>query len=113
MSLEIGSVTIDCADPERLSAFWSEALGTSVQGSFGDFVVLKRPPQGGPFVMLQRVPETGIAKNRMHVDLTGEPRTEAVARLTALGANLIAEHSQPGSGWTVMADPEGNQFCVS
>jgi len=49
----------------------------------------------------------------MHIDLTGEPRTYAVARLTSLGAILVAEHKEAGTGWTVMADPEGNQFCVS
>ena len=57
MALRIGSITIDCADPDRLGEFWPAALGTSVQGSFGDFVFLRRPKQGGPFVMLQQVPE--------------------------------------------------------
>ena len=97
MSLAIGSVTINCSDPERLGAFWSAVLGTSVQGSSADFVFLKRPPRGGPFVVLQRVPETRVGTNRMHIDLTGEPRTDAVARLTSLGA-LVAEHKEAGTG---------------
>jgi Glyoxalase-like domain len=68
MGLEIGSITIDCSDPARLAEFWSAALNTSVQGSFGDFVFLKRPDQGGPFVILQRVAEARTGKNRLHVD---------------------------------------------
>lgn len=63
--------------------------------------------------MLQRVPETRVGKNQVHIDLAGEePRAAAVARLTLRGASLITEHQEPGSAWTVMADPEGNQFCV-
>jgi catechol 2,3-dioxygenase-like lactoylglutathione lyase family enzyme len=112
MGLEIGSVAIDCADPGRLAEFWSAALGTPVQGTFGDFVILQRPDRGGPFVILQRVPEPRTGKNRLHVDLTGEPRAEAVPRLTALGATVIGEHEVPGLAWTILADPEGNQFCV-
>lgn len=107
MTLAIGSITIDCDDPGRLGAFWSAVLGTPIQSSFGDFVLLQRPPQGGPFVMLQRVPESRVGKNSLHLDLTGEPRTQAAARLTALGATMVAEHAESGSGWTVMADPEG------
>lgn len=113
MSAEIGSITIDCADPQRLGAFWSAVLGTPVQASSEDFVVLERPPEGGPFLMLQRVPEIKHGKNRVHLDLTGEPRPQTIRRLTALGATLIAEHEQPGARWSVLADPEGNQFCVS
>lgn len=85
MSLGIGSITIDCVDPQRLGAFWSAVLDAPIQGSSADFVLLQHPPQGGPFVVLQRVPETRVGKNRLHIDLTGEPRTEAVTRLIALG----------------------------
>ncbi len=63
--------------------------------------------------MLQRVTEAGAGENRVHLDLGGEPRSEAVERLTGPGAILIAEHTPPGAAWTVMADPEGNQFCVT
>lgn len=112
MGLDIGSITIDCVDPDRLAEFWSATLGTPVQGAFGDFVFLTRPDQGGPFVTPQRVPDLTAGKNRLHIDLTGEPRADAVARLTALGATVVAEHEGPELVWTVLADPEGNQFCV-
>lgn len=112
MSLRIGSITIDCADLDRQAAFWSAVLGTPVQGAFGDFVFLQRPEQGGPFVTLQRVREQAQGKNRLHVDLTGEPRVEAVRRLTSLGATVVAKYEGPELVWTVLADPEGNQFCV-
>jgi len=112
MPLEIGSVTIDCADPQQLAEFWAAALGTTVQGSFGEFVILARPASGGPAIILQRVPEPRGGKNRVHVDLTGEPRAAAVERLTALGASVVDEHEVPGLAWTVLTDPEGNHFCV-
>ncbi len=111
MGLQIGSITIDCADPERLAEFWAAALAMPVRGSFGNFVLL-RPDEGGPSVTLQRVPEPRRGKNRLHVDLFGEPRADAVRRLTALGATALGEHEGPGLIWTVLADPEGNEFCV-
>jgi catechol 2,3-dioxygenase-like lactoylglutathione lyase family enzyme len=112
MSLGIGMVTIDCADPQRLAAFWSAALGVGVQADIGDFVLLASPAGGGPAVGLQRVPEARSGKNRVHVDLSGGSRAAEVPRLVALGAAVLAEHEAPGLAWTVLADPEGNEFCV-
>jgi catechol 2,3-dioxygenase-like lactoylglutathione lyase family enzyme len=112
MGMSVGSVTIDCADPNRMAEFWSGVLDVPVQGTFGAFVILERPLDGGPQVILQRVPEAPAGKNRVHVDLTGEPRSDAVPRLIALGASVVAEHEVPGLVWTVLADREGNQFCV-
>lgn len=105
-------VTIDCAEPQQLAAFWSQALGVSIQGDYGDFVFLERPANGGPVLGLQRVPEPRSGKNRVHVDLTGGSRATEVARLIGLGATAVAEHETPGLVWTVLADPEGNEFCV-
>jgi catechol 2,3-dioxygenase-like lactoylglutathione lyase family enzyme len=112
MSLGIGMVTIDCADPQRLAAFWSAALGVPVQADYADFVLLERPAEGGPVLGLQRVPETRSGKNRVHVDLSGGSRATEVPRLVGLGAAVLAEHEMPGLAWTVLADPEGNEFCV-
>jgi len=112
MGLNVAMVTIDCADPERLAQFWSAALQVPVQGTFGDFVFLAAAAGGGPMVGLQRVPEPRTGKNRLHLDLTGEARATAVPRLQALGASVLAEHEAPGLVWTVLCDPEGNQFCV-
>ena len=112
MSLGIGMVTIDCADPQRLAAFWSAALGVPVQAGYADFVLLERPAGGGPVLGLQRVPEARSGKNRVHVDLSGGSRADEVPRLVGLGAAILGEHEMPGLAWTVLADPEGNEFCV-
>jgi len=61
-------VTIDCADPQRLAAFWSAALGVPVQAGYADFVLLERPAGGGPVLGLQRVPEARSGKNRVRPD---------------------------------------------
>jgi catechol 2,3-dioxygenase-like lactoylglutathione lyase family enzyme len=105
-------VTIDCAEPQRLAAFWSEVLGVSIQQDYGDFVFLERPAEGGPVLGLQRVPEPRSGKNRLHVDLSGDARATEVPRLVGLGATFVGEHQVPGFAWTVLADPEGNEFCI-
>ncbi len=112
MSLGIGMVTIDCAEPLQLAAFWAEALGVSIQGDYDDFVFLARPVEGGPVLGLQRVPEPRSGKNRVHLDLSGGARVTEVPRLVGLGATVVGEHEMPGLVWTVLTDPEGNEFCV-
>jgi catechol 2,3-dioxygenase-like lactoylglutathione lyase family enzyme len=111
MSLGVDMVMIDCADPQQLAVFWSAALGQPVELDLGDFVLLARPA-GGPRLGLQRVPEPRAGKNRVHIDLAGGPRSAEVPRLTSLGATVLGEHEVPGLNWTIMADPEGNEFCV-
>jgi len=98
MSLEIGMVTIDCAEPQHLAAFWSEALGVSIQGDYGDFVFLARPVDGGPVLGLQRVPEPRSGKNRVHVDLSGGSRVTEVQRLVGFGATVVARQDLSGAG---------------
>lgn len=107
-------VTIDCASPRKLAEFWTQALDTSVV--FGDemFVVLAANKVGGVALALQRVPEPRAGKNRAHVDLDAADRQAEVRRLVELGATELGEHDGPdGLQWTVLADPEGNEFCVA
>jgi predicted enzyme related to lactoylglutathione lyase len=108
MALSIGMVTIDCTDPQALAEFWTAALGTTVAGDYGEFVLLAATPALG----LQKVSEPRAGKNRVHLDLQTDDRAAEVARLTSLGASTVAEHSVPGLWWTVLTDPEGNEFCV-
>jgi predicted enzyme related to lactoylglutathione lyase len=65
-------------------------------------------------LLFERVPEGKSVKNRVHIDIRpGRSRDEEVERLLRLGASLVADHRQPdGAGWVVLADPEGNEFCV-
>ena len=83
-----------------MAEFWAAALWVGVQCDYGEFV------------FLHRVPEPRSGKNRVHVDLTGGPRATEVPRLVGLGATVVGEHEVPGLRWTVLADPEGNQFCL-
>jgi hypothetical protein len=113
MALELGMITIDCTNPQELAEFWTAALGVTVAGDYGPFVILARPESGGPALAFQQVPEPRAGKNRVHVDFSApDPRAE-VRRLVSLGAAEQARHSQPGVAWTVLADPEGNEFCVA
>jgi len=107
-------MVLDSVDPEPLAEFWSAALGYELVGDAGNYVLLVSAEPGQPKLLVQRVPEPKATKNRMHLDIeTPDIETEA-ARLEALGATRLrgepqAEH---GSTWVLMADPEGNEFCV-
>jgi predicted enzyme related to lactoylglutathione lyase len=115
MGITLSTVTIDCADPQQLAAFWSAALRTSVSGDYGDFVFLAPPPGGQVALGFQKVPEPKVGKNRVHVDFGAEDRAAEVARLVELGATVSQDHigTVPGLDWTTLADPEGNVFCVA
>jgi predicted enzyme related to lactoylglutathione lyase len=114
MALTARMVTIDCADPIGLAKFWTEAAGYELRWQSEDDFLVLRPAWGdGVAIGLQRVVEPRSGKNRMHVDWRADDRTVEVARLVGLGATVIDEHAVPGQAWTVLADPEGNEFCVS
>ncbi|RKT85986.1 hypothetical protein SAMN05421805_1011160 [Saccharopolyspora antimicrobica] len=112
MNLDIVMVTIDCASPRTLAEFWTQALDTSVAFESDEFVMLEPNREGGVRIGLQRVPEPRAGKNRAHVDLNTTDRKAEVRRLVDLGATELAENTTYGLTWTVLADPEGNEFCV-
>jgi predicted enzyme related to lactoylglutathione lyase len=126
MTVTIAYVTFDCADALELGRFWSAALGRPLDPkASSDFATIgfagRRNSVGwapserddGPTWMFIRVPEPKAAKNRMHLDLmTPDPETE-IARLVGLGATQVADMEEYGYLWTVMTDPEGNEFCVA
>jgi hypothetical protein len=118
--IEIQTVTFDCADPWGLARWWSQATGWPlVDSEPGDDEVMLDPPADGrhqPPLLFIRVPEGKTVKNRLHLDVTpteGRTRDEEVERLIALGAKPYADHRNPdGTGWMILLDPEGNEFCV-
>jgi len=113
MTLTIGMVTIDTSDPQKLASFWTAAMRTEVQHDFGgEFMILAPPSEGAVTLGIQRVSDAVPGKNRVHFDTHVEDRLAEVARLVELGATEIATHTVPGLTWTVLADPDGNQFCV-
>jgi hypothetical protein len=111
-------VNIDCADPLALAAFWAAVIGgASVRGSGEPYcdLVYESPRDGLPVLAFQRVPEGRLVKNRLHLDLYVDDPNGEVARLEALGAIRLGEPVKGGPAcawWQVMADPEGNEFCV-
>ncbi len=117
-ALAMHAVVLDCPEVEPLVRFWSAALGY-VQWfePFGQFAGLKPPPgdpRRGLALIFQRVPEPKTVKNRAHVDYEATDRAAEVARLVGLGATIVREVDEiPGLRWTVVADPAGNEFCVT
>jgi predicted enzyme related to lactoylglutathione lyase len=114
MSIQLGNITLDCDDVARVSAFWSAALERPVDdGASPYFAMISGADGGGPNWFFLKVPEPKTAKNRMHVDFGASDRPGEVARLVALGATKIADKAEGGHEWTILADPEGNEFCVA
>ena len=111
--VQLGLV-LDCVDPERLAEFWAPALGYVNAGTAGNYVALFPDGGPGPKLLLQRVAESKTVKNRMHLDIEVPDIAREADRLVALGATRVAEEpcSEHGSAWMLMADPEGNEFCV-
>jgi Glyoxalase-like domain len=135
-------VTIDCSAPHELADWWAETLGWQVEPQDAAFIrrmidaghasqadttthrgalvwkagaAITSPDPGRPRVLFQLVPEAKTVKNRVHLDLrVGEERHEAeVARLVGRGATELSRGSQGPYRWVVLADPEGNEFCVA
>ncbi|WP_345572837.1 VOC family protein [Nonomuraea rosea] len=117
MGLRIGALVVDSHDPGRLARFWAEALGWVIsrdedpewvvepaEGSREDCVVAD--------LLFIKVPEPKAGKNRLHFDLRPEHQSAEVARLEGLGATRVDVGQGDEQAWVVMADPEGNEFCV-
>jgi hypothetical protein len=111
----VQNVAIDCADAYGLAVFWSGVTGSPVDPDArpGDRET-QVPLEGGPVLYFNQVPEAKTVKNRMHLCLRpNASRDQEVERLLGLGAALVADRREPdGAGWAVLADPEGNEFCV-
>ena len=103
------SITIDCADAHRLANFWTMALDGYMADDSG--IVLKS--DAGPAIYFQEVPEPKTVKNRLHLDIGTKDAKGEIFRLERLGAKVITEKAQGGHEWVILADPEGNEFCVS
>ena len=106
--------TIDSTDPERLATFWAAALGYTAVGEFGVFWPLFPVDASEPAFNIQRVSDAKVGKNRMHLDVHVDDLDAEVQRLGSLGASMVSasvvcEHDHR---WLVMADPDGNEFCV-
>jgi len=109
-------LVLDCDDPEALAPFWAAALQYNVVGGAGNYwLVAPEEESSGPQLLLQKVPEAKGAKNRMHIDIHVDDIDAEATRLEALGATRLEPgpaRAEFSSHWHLMADPEGNEFCV-
>lgn len=106
--LNIKALVVDCADPERLASFWGGLLGRPVTRRTGPYVWLGG--EDGLIMGFQRVTEPKAGKNRVHVDLASRDPAAERQRVEALGGRRLTEYDD--GGFLVMADPEGNEFCI-
>ncbi len=119
-------IVVDCAHPASLARFWAAVLDDyavapydeaelarlrrlGFAGPEEDPTVMVEPLNGGPRLWFQLVPEPKRGKNRIHLDLRAPDAETEITRLTGLGARVAARLPE----WTVMTDPEGNEFCVA
>ena len=119
MAVRITEIVVDCADPAALAEFWCGVLGYSVvDGAWADEVEIRPPDTDAstsviPSLLFIRVPEPKAAKNRLHLDVntTDADIATELERLLALGATQV-DVGQGDVHWQVLADPEGNEFCL-
>ena len=117
MTLRIATVSIDARDPLCVGRFWADALGwedrTDKEGDVWVEPAADHPDRGSvrPLLFLA-VPEAKSVKNRLHLDLAPDDQASEVERLVSLGAVRTAVGQDGTEDWVVLADPEGNEFCV-
>lgn len=114
MGLTVQCLTVDCRDKDAVATFWEQALGWKRTYTSDEIIYLEAPgaaPRSQPDLLFIDVPETKGVKNRLHLDLRPDDQAAEVARLEALGARRV-DVGQGDQTWIVMADVEGNEFCV-
>jgi catechol 2,3-dioxygenase-like lactoylglutathione lyase family enzyme len=111
--LGVDSLTFDCRDPSKVATFWAAVLGYEVADLDDEGAEIRDPSGRGWSIVFLVVPEGKSVKNRLHLDLrpTGS-MAEELDRVQALGATQHRYVAERGSFWTVMLDPEGNEFCI-
>jgi hypothetical protein len=111
MGLRFSDICVDAADTASLAAWWSDVLGWPAEPTDDGDVALRAPAGAGPDWLFLAVPEGKTIKNRIHFDLTPDDQRVEVDRVIALGARRV-DIGQGDQSWVVLADPEGNEFCI-
>ena len=122
----LADIVIACVHPASLARFWAGVLdgyavapyddeelarlaSMGITDTEDDPTVLVEPSTAGPRLFFQKVPEPKVVKNRVHLDVRGDDRATEVARVVALGAQVV---DATPARFTVLVDPEGNEFCI-
>jgi hypothetical protein len=126
MTIRIACVTFDCADALAVGRFWSAAVGRPLdEGADSGFASMgfaarrdvkgwaQVEPADEPTWVFAQVPEPKAGKNRLHLDVVAKDVEAEIARLVGLGATRVTDHEEYGYTWTLMADPEGNEFDIA
>lgn len=114
MGSKFCAIVIDANDVDRIGAFWAAVLGWEAHlDSDGDYVLADPNHEAGIELLVLRVPEVKAVKDRLHIDLawSGASQAEELERLIGLGAVKV-DIGQGDTSWVVLADPEGNEFCL-
>jgi hypothetical protein len=119
MTSYVSHTTVDCTNAYELSVWWAQVLGYAEDpddpNEPGHEECMIISPDGGHRILFIEVPDRKQVKNRIHFDLRPREgtRDEELARLLALGATQLDDRRNPdGTGWVVLSDPEGNEFCL-
>ena len=117
--LKIGYIVIDCKEPATIAKFWEEVLGGKVTysdetGAMLEHAVNLENGEKFPPILFYKNPDEKVVKNRLHFDLTPDSQSAEIARIEGLGGKRIeiGQSADPATTWVVMADIEGNEFCV-
>ena len=110
MGLRVGWLTIDCKDPSALADFWAQALSGTTTFEDDDEVIIEMTD--GYKILFGKSPDEKKVKNRLHLDLVPDDRDAEVERLEGLGATRVDIGQTGEETWVVLADPEGNEFCI-
>ncbi len=111
MTLKWEQVVVDSRDLATLGHWWADALGWEILNEDEEELELANPNGSGPSLLFLNVPEGKAVKNRLHLDFVPDDQQAEVDRLIGMGATR-ADIGQGETSWVVMADPEGNEFCV-
>jgi predicted enzyme related to lactoylglutathione lyase len=111
MGCSVYSVTIDCSNPAALARFWAEVLDYKVTFEEDEEVVIQPKDGSGDALLFVTTTDEKVVKNRLHLDLNPTDQKAEVERVKALGAKEV-DIGQTNVPWVVLADPEGNEFCI-
>jgi predicted enzyme related to lactoylglutathione lyase len=114
MTSRIAAISIDAVDPRRVAEFWCAVLGWEINNLDSTGADIGPPNGSWPTIDIGRVPEKKAVKNRLHLDLRADASTQSdeLRRLLDLGAQRVDVGQTSDSTWIVLADPEGNEFCL-
>ncbi|WP_069172190.1 VOC family protein [Streptomyces griseus] len=112
MAVRMYHLTVDARDLPSLARFWCGVLDWRVLYEDGDEIVIGADENALPGMCFLRGPGDKTAKNRLHLDLTPDDQAAEVERILALGARRVDVGQGEDATWVVLADPEGNEFCV-